>query len=158
MFSKFSKYLLCILSAAALTACGGGGDDDSSSAADKYVGTWVSTCMLDADTNVSARFITKITKQSASVIDMAVKVQGFTSTNCSGSVAYEDSSLSSTITLTGTKKIGSKTVDTAIGNNDFGQDIMLREENTLYFGDSDVAADAAGYPTAIDYSNYMTKQ
>lgn len=143
--------------ASALTACGGGGGGDS--AADKYVGTWLSSCSLAGSTS-SYRDRAVFTRSSDNVIRSTDYTRDYAaSTSCSGSYTesadgYED------LTIVGTKMVDGKTVDKINGVDDTGTSVKLItyvSGNDLFVGINGTR-DGEGYPTVLGSTAVLHRQ
>jgi hypothetical protein len=162
--------LLGIL-AITLVACGGGGGDAPAAATgvDKYVGAWGICQPVTGATNgvLSAVEIFNYTKASESTLNLSIEIQGFKAAGCAGTVFNIIPNVgSATVTLNGTKLIGTQTVDrlnfvaksaTITEFNGNLKDVGLISGNTLSFGANSVA-DADGYPTQLDTVSVLTKR
>ena len=157
----------------ALVACGGGGGDAAPApaavSADKYVGVWGNCQPVTAATNgvLSARSDFVFTKTGATTLSYSVDGTGFKAANCTGPVFNNIKALATgTATINGTKVVGSDTVDRIdfVGvskdipelNGPF-KEIALIAGNILKLS-APSAADAQGYPTALDNTFLFTKQ
>lgn len=159
-----------------LTACGGGGGGAApaapapvADATDKYVGAWGQCAPVVGATNgvLSARSEFVFSKLSATGLLLSVNGSGYKTTNCTGAVFNTTPGVAKgSVTLNGTKTIGADTVDkmdivltsasVATLNGSF-KDIALATFTTLKFGATTAAADAQGYPSAIDNASVFTR-
>jgi hypothetical protein len=166
---KFYKLSLLSLVAATLVACGGGGDSAPAANADKYVGSWAICVPTTSTTNgvLSGRATYVFAKTTETALSVSLDYTFYGTTNCAGSASTTSTGVATgTVNLNGTKTVGTDTVDRlnfaltskvdAELNGPF-KDIGLISGNTLKFGASS-AADAEGYPTAIDSTGVFTKQ
>jgi hypothetical protein len=159
--------------ATTLIACGGGGSDapapaPASSGTDKYVGTWGNCSVAPANPNgvMSVNVMYVLSKNSANAVSFSLDSMGFSGSNCSGNVLTNPKGIATgTITVNGTKIIGSSTVDridvssnsTNPNLNGSYKDVALLAGNQLQFGGAGTA-DGEGYPNQLDTSFPFTKQ
>lgn len=152
-----------LVSTAVLTGCGGGGGDagDAPPAAiDKYIGTW-SNCFRDASS--SAKEIDTFVKASATTANYTVVTDNYNSPDCTG-VARTSETERGTMSLQGTKRIGTETVDQIIAADQTSgavKQILVIRGNQLVFGesvDNGGTLDSNGYPTALDTHYILLKQ
>jgi hypothetical protein len=150
-------------------ACGGGGDDAAPAAnADKYVGSWGICEPVTGATNgvLSGRTSFVFAKTSSTALSMSLDYTFYKAASCAGAIFSTAAGVATgTVTLNGTKTVGADTVDRLNFvstskdipelNGSF-KDIGFITGNTLKLGASS-AADAEGYPTALD-SSVFTKQ
>jgi len=149
-----------------IAACGGGGGSAGNPASggtggtvaaaiDKYVGTW-SACIADTSTTSHQESLTIARSTDASANFTMTDVR-FAGTTCSGSV-LATSTQTGTLVLTGTKTIGTDTVDEAIisaGSNAPQQQVLLVKGTAPAALTTGVSAsdggpvDANGYPTTL---------
>jgi hypothetical protein len=174
------KTLSCIVSSLAvaglLTACGGGSDDPapagtstttttttttpttSAGTAAKYVGTWGGCFSTGAATSRKETLV--ITQQGAETASFAFTETNYAQLACAGA-AGTTSTDSGTVAFTGTKTIGTDTVDQAnvTQGNGTQKQVFLVSGTTLKFGKQagdGGTVDANGYPTTFD-TNPLTK-
>ena len=174
---KLSTLFSLVAMAATLAACGGGGGGDTAApaavlpagAADKFVGSWAHCDPVTGATNgvLSAKTVFAYTKTGATTLNVSVDGVGYKAANCAGTAFNNITGVATaTVTLNGTKLIGTQTVErldmvgksatiTALNGN--FKDIALVTATTMLFGASS-AADANGYPTVIDTADVFTKQ
>jgi hypothetical protein len=141
-----------------LLACGGSdGTSGSTPAAaiDKYAGTWSSCVVVDgkAEENTFS-----VTRSGDTKGVFASRQSSYAFAECTGTPISSKGSLG-TFDLTGTKTIGSETVDKAAVTEStrtpYLQVFLVREgaKPTLTFGRIDGELDAEGYPVALDNSS-----
>ncbi len=161
-----------------LAACGGGENSSATtptipttSAAEKYVGTWLSDC--DTFTERTRLVITKTSEKSLRIVGTTTD---FGAANCaSTNNPVVVLTVDATVSLVGTKTIGTDTVDTItavatvtqttdttepVGTVKNFQDVLKFSGNQLQTGDTDPAApkDPSGFPTRLDPSQIYIKQ
>ena len=157
-----------------LAGCGGGGDSATdtpapatptpqAATAAKYVGSW-SGC-FDRSTTTSRRESVVITQVTAESVSFNYSEVSFAQASCGGSAGTTVSD-SGTIAFSGTKVIGTETVDkgsvTSVGSPVQKQVFLVRQGTpaTLVFGknaDDGGVLDAEGYPTTLE-TNGLAKQ
>ena len=174
---KFQNLALLAVVVATLVACGGGGSDTpaanptpiAAGPADKYVGTWGNCQSITGGANgiVSVRSDFVFTKTAPAAMSLSVNGVGFTGANCSGNTVNPLNGLATaTVTLNGTKLIGTDTVDRwdIVGTsqaipelNGQAKEIGFISGNTLKLSSASVV-DPQGYPTALDNFTVFTKR
>jgi hypothetical protein len=165
--------LIALFSAAVLAACGGGGDGTDTDARIKYLGTWASGCDLETTNSYSKSSITMRTQGAANLLG-DYSEQYFDDSNCTVPKTGADASDSwtNTYTFEGTKTLADgKVVDTVritLPDDEYaGQTfpyILYTADNKLWgelndpdIPDVDEDVDAAGFPTALTPSRYLTR-
>ena len=179
------KNLILTLSAlsvaAMLAACGGGSDADPASAtaaastetttatstttttetatAAKYAGTWSGCFTTGAATSRQETLV--ITQLTADTASFAFTEVNYGALACAGT-AGATSTDAGTVAFSGTKTIGTDTVDKGIVTQADGtqKQVFLATATTLSFGrqpDDGGTPDADGYPTTFD-GNALTRQ
>jgi hypothetical protein len=158
-----------------LVACGGGSDAPAlagapiaAGPADQYVGTWSNCQPVTGATNgvVSARTDFVFVKTAPAVLSVTVNGAGFAAANCAGNAINVLNGLATaTVTLNGTKSIGTDTVDRLdiVGVsqsipmlNGTVKELGFVSGNTLKFS-AGTATDPQGYPTALDNLTVFTR-
>lgn len=166
---KFIKLAVLPIVAVTLLACGGGGGGSSAPVAvavvavvvaDKYIGTWAA-CVATAASNTKETFV--FAKTSATSSSYIFKQDSYPNSTCAGTPNPGTFTETGTIIYSGTKTIGTDTVDkfdisvvtpSASSNKGIG----IVSGSTLKLGDNSGALDANGYPNTYDSVYVYTKQ
>lgn len=167
-----------VLALAFLAGCGGGGDSSTAAdtggtggtggttptAADKYVGTW-SGCFSSGSGTGSHRESVTITRTGDASASFVFTGSDYAAAGCTGTPTATDTG-SGTIALSGTKTIGTDTVDKGVitdsGKPAEKQVFLVKGTGpiTLSTGrgvNDGGTLDADGYPTTLD-TNLLTRQ
>jgi hypothetical protein len=165
---KLSFLFVSVATMACLAACGGGGGDATpASAADKYVGTWtncVVTPASAANAASSTRDLVTFNKNSTGGLDITDVYTYYTNDKCAGT-GMPEPTVTGNIIFTGTKTIGSDTVDkvtltVTAPRAQTKKDILLVKNGILNNGNTDLAAllDTEGYPDTMNAAPALVKQ
>lgn len=175
------KNLILTLSALSvavlLTACGGGGSssvDDSAAVADatasstpagvdatRYAGSWGSCSSTGNGASEQEAIV--ITATSASSFAFIDTTTSYASPDCSGAAGATTNSTSGTVAFSGTKAVGTDTVDEGLltqGTNTPQKQIFLATATTIRTGrmaQDGGTLDADGYPNTLD-TNGLVRQ
>jgi hypothetical protein len=151
-----------------LAGCGGGGDGDgdrlfngltppASAALEKYVGTWRNCAPVGADSELDTITITRTGETTA---NFSSTLTTHTGAGCTGT-ATASGAESGSITWSGTKTIGTETVDKIdilMGTKSEKQVAAVRADGTFHtgipVGETGSNPDAQGYPGALDANGY----
>ncbi|NJM43573.1 MAG: hypothetical protein HC858_05600 [Brachymonas sp.] len=115
----WAKVMLAISIAVVLTACGGGSDGGSQQpntppatpeALAKYQGTWIAGCEPDTTTSTSEIETIVFTVVGANLSAVS-KTDYYSGTSCAGSAFASVTDLASSVSFSGTKTVGTDTVD-----------------------------------------------
>lgn len=128
---------------------------------DQYLGTWSYLCELVSSvpgSEQSSRRVMTVTKVSSVSMNVAPIVLSFSSVNCSGpstATVYSTALL----TFTGTRVVGGEVVNTltATGAGGSAKGLSLLKDGKLYGDDLASPLDSDGYHTAIDFTDWATK-
>lgn len=149
-----------------LAACGGGGDGTadpaaatSSTTAAKYGGTWGGCFSTGAASSRKETLV--ITPQGADIASFSFAETSYGQLACAGA-AGTTSTDTGTVAFSGTKTIGTETVDKGIVTQAGGsqKQVFLATATTLQFGrqaGDGGTPDADGYPTTFD-TNPLARQ
>jgi len=165
MFETIFRNILMAASAALLVACGGGGGSGfsgtttltSDSTVDRYVGTWV-LCVPAAGGSTSQTLT--FSKTGGAALTYTFTFRAHLSSDCSGSGATVSEGTGSVV-LTGTKGVGTETVDKwIVTENGIAEKLLATIRNNRLFFSLDrtqpgFTEDAEGYPNAIDESSSL---
>ena len=148
---------------ASLTACGGGSDAPAANAepADKYVGTWTSSCQGSESSGRSDKFQFELSKGGGTAVNGIYRLLAYSNVTCTGSPAGSQSiNFAFTIDSTGTafgKVVDKTTVSQSFGGS--GKQIFSVEGTVLYtsIGDPSPILDPDGYPTDLNLGRPYTR-
>lgn len=150
MILRGASVLAIVLTVA---ACGGNDDRDGPDVAAEYVGVYNSNCFADPSNAVYRyREAVTIKKTSDTVLSYEGSVSTYTNADCSGA-ADDSDPYAGTITILGSKAIGSDTVDTAAvtpTDQDSMKNVLAFRNGILVFGKKDSAVDSSGYYGELD--------
>lgn len=158
-----------------LASCGGGGDDSAAAAtttttttttattpaagdATRYAGSWGSCSSTGSATSEKEAII--ITVTSANSFAFTDTTTSYGSPGCAGAAGATTNSTSGTVVFSGTKTVGTDTVDKGImtqGTNSKKQ-IFLATATTIRTGrtaQDGGPVDADGYPNTLDASGLV---
>ncbi|TWO70263.1 hypothetical protein FN976_14805 [Caenimonas sedimenti] len=155
-----------------LAGCGGSDDDGGAATAptpspappaataiERYTGNWT-VCNFDGPT--ASEFETlQVTRTSDTTASFTVDSKTYATSNCTGTVVRSDAS-SGTISIVGTKAIGTETVDkvnVAAGGSTEKQVFVVRGDGRFFTGiptdETGSNPDAEGYPSALDNQPFV---
>lgn len=168
MIETIFRTLLISATAALLVACGGGGDSGfggtttitTASTADKYVGTWV-LCVATGGGSTSQTIT--FSKTGGAALAYTFAFRAHLSSDCSGTGALVAEG-TGTVALTGTKGVGTETVDKwIVTENGLSEKLLAVIRNSRLFFSLDrtepgFTEDAEGYPNTLDESSSLGKQ
>lgn len=139
----------------------GSGGSGSTPSVDQYVATWVRCVPTGSAT--SERETLALNKTSDTAMVYSDVVLTFNNANCAGNSASQ-SNTNGTVLFTGTKVIGTDTVDeveiTPTGSTTTQKEVLVvRADLHLYEGvvDANAVLDANGYPSTLDPNGFASQ-
>ena len=165
------RSLMAVSACVSITACGGGDNpalpdtsvSPTSTAAAGLVGEWVG-CFNDGTSSEGERFVfAESNPASTNALAFTLEYKTYGSLDCSG-IATSSDTASGTLTLDGTKSIGTATAERITFNvttpapETFKQ-VFVIDGNFITPGeDPTTDLDAQGYPNQLDTSGKFTRQ
>jgi hypothetical protein len=149
---NISRYSPAVLTLAVLlTACGGGSDSADGDAADAFVGTWRTSCIVED--NLSALVTFEMVKTAANNVTININATAYNNTSCAGTATAIPP-------MQGSFSINWQTgdayrIDAYIGTNQ-SKELWLVQGNELHMN-SACPCDEAGYPSKVASEMVLTR-
>lgn len=149
---NISRYSPAVLTLAVLlTACGGGSDSADGDAADAFVGTWRTSCIVEG--NVSILLTFEMVKTAPNNVTANINSTGYTNTSCAGTAIAVPSAQGS-FSING-KTEDAYRIDAYIGTSQ-SKELWLVRGNELHMT-SACPCDEAGYPSKVASETVLTR-